>query len=145
MSARETLSRLTAAGFTLQVNEAGDKVKISPIPVPEELVDLVRADKLELLRLLAALEPTDSYPLHAGSGAPFMPWCAPISARDFARWRQDLIRMIEDLAAIEGWPREHLDDVLTRALNGPVSDLRPNWHHFRERLAAAQKTPTSKR
>jgi len=134
MGARETLSILTAAGFTLRLSAGGDKVQISPLPVPDELVALVRADKPELIEILAS---DDQYPMHPVNGAPFMPWCAPIPATEFVKWRGELIAMIEELAGLEYWDREDLDDVLTRAIYGPVSDLRPNWHHFNERLGRA--------
>lgn len=138
MGARETLSRLAEAGFTLRLNDAGDKVQIRPLPVPDELVALVRADKPDLLRILAAEKPADEFPLHPSTGAPFMPWCAPVTPADFTRWRNELIHMIEELALLECWPRDHLDDVLTRAINGPVSDLRPNWHYFGKQLKQAR-------
>ncbi|MCY0388237.1 hypothetical protein OVY01_13515 [Robbsia sp. Bb-Pol-6] len=173
MAAKETLARLTAAGFTLRVNAAGDKVRISPSPVPPELVELVRADKAELLALLSRVETTRSgvstanartpattgcgsvspapeaptsgystnggtslagFPLDPDSGAPFSPWIAPMTADEFDCRRTELVGMIEDLAEIEGWPRDYLDDVLSRAIRGPVGDLRPNWHYFTKRL-----------
>lgn len=47
--------------------------------------------------------------------------------------------MIEDLAELEGgWAREYLDDVIGRAMRGPLFDLMPNVAHFRERVAAAR-------
>ncbi|WP_429497445.1 hypothetical protein ACQUFY_16795 [Robbsia andropogonis] len=81
----------------------------------------------------------DGYPQHPESGASFMPWCAPVSPAQFRTWRGELVEMIEELAALQGWRRDHLDDVLTRAINGPVSDLRPNWRYFRDELHAIWK------
>jgi hypothetical protein len=52
--------------------------------------------------------------------------------------RAELIAMIETLADMEGWDAGQRDDVLTRAIRGPLADLLPNLAHFNERLAAAR-------
>ena len=70
-------------------------------------------------------------------GGAFLPWGPYVSASDVRRMRAELAGMIEDLAALEGWAREHLDDVIGRAMRGPLSDLLPNIAHFRERVPAA--------
>lgn len=47
--------------------------------------------------------------------------------------------MVEALADLEAWPEEHLvDDVLSRAIRGPLANLLPNLAHFRERFGAAR-------
>jgi hypothetical protein len=71
-------------------------------------------------------------------GGAFLPWGPYISASDVSRLRAELAEMIEDLAALEGWAREHLNDVICRAMRGPLYDLFPNVAHFRERVAAAR-------
>jgi hypothetical protein len=92
--------------------------------------------------LAPGASPSDSaandYPRDPDSGAAFMPWCAPISAGQFRKWRGELIAMIEEVAALDGWSRDDLGDVLSRAINGPVSDLRPNWHYFAQELKRAR-------
>ena len=71
-------------------------------------------------------------------GGAYLPWGPYLSPDDVRRMRGDLVAMIEQLSTIEGWGRDHLDDVLTRAIRGPLADLLPNLHHFRERLKSAR-------
>ena len=68
----------------------------------------------------------------------WLPWGPRFSADDVRRMRTDLVGIIETLADMERWPAEHRDDVLARAVRGPLADLLPNLAHFRERLATAQ-------
>jgi hypothetical protein len=42
--------------------------------------------------------------------------------------------LIEAISTFEGWQREVQNEVLTRAIRGPLSDLLPNLHYFNERL-----------
>lgn len=134
MDAQKVINRLTAVGYQIRLSENPGKLKITPSGIPDDLLDLVREHKAGILALLGG-----DYPRCPDSGAPFMPWCAPVSSDDFRKWRGELIAMIEELADLEGWPRDDLDDILSRAINGPVSDLRPNWHHFNERLIESKK------
>ena len=71
-------------------------------------------------------------------GAAFLPWGPYLSEADVRRLRLELVAMIETLAGVECWPRERRDDVLTRALRGPLADLMPNLAYFRARLVEAQ-------
>ena len=43
--------------------------------------------------------------------------------------------MIEDLAVRERWDAQRLNDVLSRAVRGPLCDLLPNLHYLRERTS----------
>ncbi|MBK3821939.1 hypothetical protein [Paraburkholderia aspalathi] len=70
------------------------------------------------------------------SGGAYLPWGPYLSADEVLCMRAELLTMIERLAALEGWAREHLDDVMTRAMRGPLSDLLPNLSHFRDRISA---------
>jgi hypothetical protein len=72
------------------------------------------------------------------SGAPFLPWGPYLDAGYVCRMRAELLDMIEALAALETWPKEYRDDVLTRAVRGPLCDLMPNFQYFEKRLIAAQ-------
>ncbi|MCG5073039.1 hypothetical protein [Paraburkholderia tagetis] len=74
--------------------------------------------------------------LRSRSGGLYLPWGPYLSADDVHHLRADLAGMLEDLATLEGWPRELLDDVMARAMRGPLADLLPNLHYFRERLKA---------
>jgi hypothetical protein len=46
--------------------------------------------------------------------------------------------MIEELSSLECCPEPYRDDVLSRAIRGPLADLMPNMHYFTERLSAAR-------
>jgi len=74
--------------------------------------------------------------LRSRSGGLYLPWGPYLSPDDVRRLRADLAGMLEELASLEHWPRELLDDVFTRAMRGPLADLLPNLHYFRERLQA---------
>lgn len=74
--------------------------------------------------------------LRSRSGGLYLPWGPYLSADDVRRLRVDLAGMLEELAALEGWRRELLDDVMTRAMRAPLTDLLPNRHYFGERLKA---------
>ena len=67
----------------------------------------------------------------------FWPWAPYLCSDDVARFRAELVGMIERLADVEHWPDEARDDVLSRAIRGPLGDLLPNIAHFRERLDGA--------
>ncbi|HDR9799307.1 TPA: hypothetical protein QDC59_002899 [Burkholderia cenocepacia] len=71
------------------------------------------------------------------SGGLFLPWGSRLSADDVRRLSAELVGAIETLASMEHWPHELLDDMLGRAIRGPLADLLPNVSYFRERLEAA--------
>jgi hypothetical protein len=48
--------------------------------------------------------------------------------------RAELVALIEEQAAREWWDTPRLNYVLSRAVRGPLSDLLPNLHYFRERV-----------
>ncbi|WP_024901565.1 hypothetical protein [Robbsia andropogonis] len=134
MHALDVIDHLARAGYEIKLSKKPGKLQVIPDDAPDEMLSLVREAKAEILALLDG-----NYPIDPASGAKFMPWCPPIHPDQFVRWRLNTIDMIEELADLQGWPREHLDDVLSRAINGPVSDLRPNWHHFTNELRQARQ------
>ena len=74
-----------------------------------------------------------------------VPWGPSLSADDVRRMRAELVGMIETLADMENWDEGRRDDVLTRAIRGPLADLLPNLAHFNERLAAARADAEARR
>ncbi|WP_124606446.1 hypothetical protein [Burkholderia sp. Bp9142] len=48
--------------------------------------------------------------------------------------RTELVELIEGLADCEGWSHARRDEVLGRAIRGPLSDLLSNLAHFRDRV-----------
>ena len=76
--------------------------------------------------------------LQSADGGLYLPWGPCLSADDVRRMRGELVALIEELADLEQWDSGRRDDVLTRAIRGPLSDLQPNMHHFHERLTEAR-------
>jgi hypothetical protein len=68
------------------------------------------------------------------SASLWLPWGPRMSSCDVRRLLDELRAMIDELARIEGWPRERLADTMTRAMRGPLADLLPNVAHFSARL-----------
>jgi hypothetical protein len=91
-----------------------------------------------------AAAPSDAAPvdcpdaLRTKSGALYLPWCAPIPADQVRVLMAELVELIEMLADYEAWPKSDRDEVLARAVRGPLADLMPNLHHFRERTTQAR-------
>ena len=133
MSIAQLLSKAAEMGVTLRLD--GETIKIGgPRAAREALRPDLAARKPEIIAYLRAASPDGS---PSSSGASFWPWGPYLTAADVARRRAELVNMIEQLADMESWPRELLDDVLARAVRGPLSDLLPNVAYFRERLAGA--------
>ncbi|MFP3616517.1 hypothetical protein SB778_41485, partial [Paraburkholderia sp. SIMBA_050] len=66
-------------------------------------------------------------------------------AADVQRMQTELVGMIERLADLEEWPDEQRDDVLARAVRGPLADLLPNLHHFNQRLTEAASVAAARK
>ncbi|WP_321920058.1 hypothetical protein [Paraburkholderia tropica] len=76
-------------------------------------------------------------PAEKHASGEFWPWAPYLGAADVQRMQTELLGMIERLADLEEWPDEQRDDVLARAVRGPLADLLPNLHHFNQRLTEA--------
>jgi hypothetical protein len=76
--------------------------------------------------------------LRSRSGGLYLPWGPYLTPDDVRRMRAELALMLGYLEELEAWPRELLDDVMARAMRGPLADLLPNLHYFRERLTAVR-------
>ncbi|MGF6634285.1 hypothetical protein OKW38_002969 [Paraburkholderia sp. MM5496-R1] len=68
-------------------------------------------------------------------GGAHLPWGPHLSPDDMFGMRAELAELIEDMADAEDWPASYRDEVLARAMRGPLHDLLPNLHYFRERVA----------
>ncbi|MFM2422467.1 MAG: hypothetical protein RL291_997 [Pseudomonadota bacterium] len=133
MNAIQILERARRLGVSLFV--AGDRVRMrGPAEALAQIKPEIAASKAEVMAQLVALGGS----LTDTDGPGTLP-CAPrLMPDDVRAHRAELISLIEALAALEGWQRELLDNVLERAIRGPLSDLMPNLHHFRERLDGAR-------
>lgn len=140
MSVAQLLRRAAEMGVTLRLD--GDAVKVGgPRAAREEIRPELAAHKPEIMAHLraAANDAADcSGALHSGDGGLYLPWGPYLSPDDVRRTRGELVAMIEDLAVLEHWQQSDLDDVLARAMRGPLADLLPNLAHFNERLTAAR-------
>ncbi|WP_133660514.1 hypothetical protein [Paraburkholderia sp. BL10I2N1] len=110
----------------------GDRLHYEgPEKAIERKLPAMRAHRDDLLECVKAVSGTLTDP---DSRAPYLPWGQYLGAGGVQRFRANLVGCIERLADMEGWPDEHRDDVLARAIRGPLADLLPNLRHFNERL-----------
>jgi hypothetical protein len=129
------IAACNAAGVTLNLTSTGLKMS-GPTHAIEQLKPAVVAAKKEVVAYLthylggALLDPDGGY---------YLPWGPYLNGRDVHRLRVQLLQMIEEVADIEGWEQSCKDNILERALRGPLSDLMPNVHHFTKRLRQKQK------
>ncbi|MGF6663833.1 hypothetical protein QF000_005501 [Paraburkholderia atlantica] len=127
MTVQSLFAEAKAAGVRLYLD--GGKVKLSGnAEAMKALRPKLAPHKAEILAYLQSDEH------RVGE---FWPWAPYIGAADVQRMRTELVGMIERLSDMEGWPPEHRDDVLARAVRGPLADLLPNLHHFNQRLTEA--------
>jgi TubC N-terminal docking domain len=147
MNLAEILCTAQAMGVRLRLD--GDRVKIAgPIQAVASLKPEIAAHKPEIVSYLlaAANDPgeSDSFPVSPDGGA-FMPWCAPVTPSQVTTWQAELLELIEEVADSECWSPGALNDVLIRAIRGPLSDLRPNLGYFRQRVADIEAERRAKR
>ncbi|WP_200873196.1 hypothetical protein [Burkholderia sp. A1] len=72
------------------------------------------------------------------SNAPYLPWGAPVSPDQLAAMQHELFEVVDELAKLERWSDDAYDLVIGAIERQPISTLRPDLAHFRERLRAAQ-------
>jgi hypothetical protein len=142
MSVAQLLDKAAAMGVTLRLE--GDAVKVGgPRAAREAMRPELAAHKPEIIAHLRAAA-NDAVPadcvgaLRTKSSALYLPWGPYLSPDDVGRLRADLVGMIEALAVLEAWPDDCRDDVLARAIRGPLSDLLPNLHYFSKRTDEAR-------
>ncbi|QVN10285.1 hypothetical protein [Burkholderia sp. LAS2] len=142
-SVAQILGKAESLGVRLRLD--GEIVRMNG---PKDARDAIRADviahKPEIVaHLRAAADDAEPIPadcvgaLHDPDGGLYLPWGPRLSAQDVDQLRAEVINLIEQLAHVEGWASARRDDVLTRAIRGPLADLLPNLAYFRERLDAA--------
>ncbi|WP_233862868.1 TubC N-terminal docking domain-related protein [Paraburkholderia adhaesiva] len=141
----QILSKAESLGVRLSLLDS-DRVHMAG---PKEARDALRGDVIaHKPEIIAYLRETANDPAHASDdctgalgsddGALCLPWGPRIDTESVNQMRAELVGMIETLADLEGWPHDLLNDVVTRAMRGPLADLLPNLHHFRERLDTAR-------
>ncbi|OJA74946.1 hypothetical protein BGV67_04520 [Burkholderia ubonensis] len=136
MNADEIVSKAKAMRVRLWVEEG--RVKIAgPTAAVAALKPEIAAHKAAVIAHLLNFEnhavSNDGALIHPDGGA-YLPWGPRLSAEDLRQMRVELAGLIETLADRERWPRDLLDNVMGRAMRGPLSDLLPNLHYFRARI-----------
>jgi hypothetical protein len=124
MIAEQILSKARELGVRLSID--GDDLKLKG-----------RAEAIAEIRPILVEHKAEVRAYLLGA-AEFWPWAPYLGVDDVHRMRSELIGAIEEIASLECWPPEHRDDVLTRAIRGPLADLLPNVHHFNEGLQTAR-------
>ncbi|CAE6747380.1 hypothetical protein [Paraburkholderia domus] len=146
MSIAQILTKAQTMGVRLRID--GDRVKIAgPAPAVASIKPEIAAHKPEIMaHLRAAANDAADYSgaLHSLDGGLYLPWGPYLSPDDVRRMRGKLVAMIEQLADMEHWDAGRRDDVLTRAIRGPLADLMPNIHRFNARLSEARAEAESR-
>jgi hypothetical protein len=132
MSAMALLANLKRAGFKLTVR--GDKIRITPAPVPKNIVEVIRANKSALMDCLK--NGGINMPGHPVADGPFTPYCPPMSPETAAAIRTEMVDLIGKLAVAEGWPEPHRARLVETVHQQPLSSLRDDLAHFRARWSA---------
>ncbi|MBW9107770.1 hypothetical protein [Paraburkholderia phenoliruptrix] len=131
------IEKALAAGVQLYVRNGKVKMR-GPVEAQEALRPALAPHRDEIRAYLLAAEQQEcDGALQSEDGGFYLPWGPYLTADNIRVLRVELVWIIEHLADLEAWPEEHREDVLTRAIRGPVSDLLPNIAHFKERLTEA--------
>ncbi|MCA8199194.1 TubC N-terminal docking domain-related protein [Burkholderia vietnamiensis] len=135
------LSKAESLGVRLRLD--GEIVRMNG---PKEARDAIRADvityKPEIVAYLRAtansVERADCEgALRTRDGSLYLPWGPRLPPDEVREMRTELVSLIEAIADYECWPETLRDEVRARAVRGPLADLLPNLHHFRERVIEA--------
>jgi len=124
---RDLIQEAKAAGVRLYLHDGKVKLR-GDAEAMKALKPKLAPHKAAILAYLQDMEQQASE---------FWPWAPYLTTADVERFRTELVGIIEKLADMEHWPDEHRDDVLTRAVRGPLADLLPNLRHFGQRLTEA--------
>jgi hypothetical protein len=71
-------------------------------------------------------------------GGLYLPWGPYVDPAKLAAMQRDLFAAIEELGRLERWPDDYFDHVAYCIERQPISTLRPDLAHFRDRLRAAR-------
>ncbi|MBJ9674505.1 hypothetical protein [Burkholderia gladioli] len=72
------------------------------------------------------------------SCAPYLPWGAPVTPDQLKAMQHELFEVVDELAKLERWSCDAYDLVVGAIERQPISTLRPDLAHFRERLRAVR-------
>ncbi|MFM0736543.1 hypothetical protein PQQ51_04740 [Paraburkholderia xenovorans] len=144
MSIVHILSKAQSLGVRLWL--AGDIVKMrGPADAIAAIKPDIAAHKPEVLTYLRSASndlppvPADcAGALRHPDGGLFLPWGPYVDQAQLKATQRELFDVVDELAKLERWPDEYFDRVVYCIERQPISTLRPDLAHFRERLAAAR-------
>ena len=143
MRAQQIMDRLRDAGYQIEVSPSGDKLRIRPASVPDDLLEQLRQCKEEVIdRLRAAANDEislEGLPVDPDGGA-FTPWYPRVTPAQLAAWRSELWASVAELADLEQWSDSTRDEIAYCLDCGPASAVRDDLVHFRERLTQARSS-----
>lgn len=77
-------------------------------------------------------------PYDSDSGAPFTPYCIPLSHAGVVTVLAEIAEVVDMLAKLEGWSEERRLQILNIVVRQPASTLAGDLEHFRHQLKMAQ-------
>jgi len=115
----------------------GDRLTYSGAPaLVDPLLPAIKANRDALFACVAALDGA----LYADG--PYLPWGPFLHPERLQEWQRELFEVVDELARLEGWRDDDYDIVIGAIERQPISTLRPDLAHFRERLDAARAKQT---
>jgi hypothetical protein len=105
-------------------------------PVVEKLLPAMKANRDALLACVVALDGA------LNADGPYLPWGPLLNPDRLKQWQAELFDVVDELARLEGWRDDDYDLVIGAIERQPISTLRPDLAHFRERLDAARAKQT---
>jgi hypothetical protein len=119
------------SGITLAVD--GNRLTWrGPKNAADRLLPVMRANRKALRECAREL---DGLPVEDG---PFLPWGPYVAPCLLESMQRELFEVVNELAKLERWRDDDYDLVIGAIERQPISTLRPDLAHFRERLRAVQ-------
>lgn len=111
----------------------GDRLTYSGAPaLVDPLLPAIKTNRDALFACVAALDGA----LYADG--PYLPWGPLLNPDRLQQWQRELFEVVDELARLERWRDDDFDIVIGAIERQPVSTLRPDLAHFRERLDKAR-------
>ncbi|WP_186214377.1 hypothetical protein [Burkholderia gladioli] len=124
--------------ITLQLN--GDRLHYDGPPASiAHMLPKMKACRDDLLRCVVELDGA----LYADG--PYLPWGPPVDCAQLKAMQRELFEVVDELAKLERWDDDAYDLVVGAIERQPISTLRPDLAHFRERLRSVQAEIRSRR
>ncbi|WP_175850022.1 hypothetical protein [Burkholderia cepacia] len=117
--------------ITLRLN--GDRLHYDGPPAAiAQMLPGMKACRDDLLQCVAELDGA------LFADGPYLPWGPAINPGQLKTMQHELFEVVDELAKLEQWDDDAYDLVIGAIERQPISTLRPDLAHFRERLRAVQ-------